>query len=316
VAAAVSSSVLGVDHTMLQGEAVPDFDKYAHPLLVDLLRGAGLAHGGYGWKVFLRDCHRYCGRVPRPRHNIIRGGVDNKARGQIEFKVSPTDSLFCYEVTLVPANRDNWQEMTKRLRNAMTDLTLKWQKDASSPLLPAAKSADPTPPEPTVPKTAQDLLNSDLTALEGLQSNLSKILEIRRDREAAAEMRAEVTAKFEAARATALPLLQEVDRTAKVVAETAARLERNEAELKLVREKFQRLTADLADDIDNLARARRAAEAAELAAQAPAKAYDDAKAEFEAAERMELDRVKMLESVPGLTELIASLEILNKSKKG
>lgn len=129
-------------------------------------------------------------------------------------------------------------------------------------------------------------------------------------------MRAEVSAKFEAAKAVAIPLLQEVDRTAKVVADTTARLERNQTELKLVREKFERLTNELADDIDNLSRAKRIAEAAELAAREPAKAYDDAKAEFEAVERMEQDRVKMIESTPGLAELMASLEILNKSKKG
>lgn len=295
-----------VDVRVLQGEAVPDFHKFAQPLIEKMIRASGTS--AYKWHVFLRDCHRYVGRVPRPRHDLFRVGANNNSTGQIQFKVSPRDSIFCYEVAIATWRKDNWAETVRSVTSGAAAVTGEALERSIRNPQPASSQQQPQPEEPPVISAeAAKPLSGSLEQLTALRDNLNSVINLAADARAAEDIRKEIVARHAAAKLEAEPLV-EARRQAAIIARAAhTEVTTLDGRVRGLRDQLHAAEKSLAHA--SLTRDERDEEwrAAERAAEAPERQLQSIEAELKHFDELEAERAKTMRETPGIAALLAAL---------
>lgn len=297
------SIMVPVQHTMLKGEAIPDFDNYALPPIRDLLAGAEA--DDRKWSAVLRDCHRYNGRTSAPAQTIVKVLQDKMSTRQVEIVIKPAKSLFHYEVTLAADHNNDWNDLIGRIRRQ----ALKFGKAAE----PAPKTEEPvkTAAHASPPITPAGPLADSVEKLKSFRSNIDVALGIIEEAKAGDELRQETARKLDEARTAAEPLI-EAENTAKEELNQATEKEQKfndlvaglEKQLAAARKEQAQASAEAMRAMGRYTEANEAARPAEAALRAAETAHQDCL-------RMEEERAKALEAVPGVQALLMALNQMN-----
>jgi len=292
--------------TNLKGNGLDDYDQYGADSLNQLFDRSGLGRD-FGWKVTVRDAHR---RGERDGGAPVR--VRKWKDGARGVELAVQGKAYWYEVDLSTGRTDHaWGAIKRAIE--ITCETLRKESRSERGDGPAPKTASErhemngkpatAPPPPPSMAASED-------RLVRLQNGIARAIEVSRDAKAGAELRAEIVARVEAARAEASPLKSKYE-AAEVVARRASDAAAD------AQEKANRLAAELRDATAERDRLSAELAAAKTAALAAADAYAPARerlaaaeAELADAEQQEKERQKTMEKAGDVAVLLAALEKL------
>jgi hypothetical protein len=291
----------------LKGDGPQMWEEHGKPVLLAVIDKSGFGRN-FGWKVFLRDCHRR--KLRSGDAAVVRVTAYHDETRRLSVKVDPSGGPYLYEVELsVGRTTTPWMQIRAALDRAI--LGLAPRRDAE----PTPEEAPPPPPPPPPPAPADNgsvLAGIDLTKILKMREGLDTLLTVGKDIKDCEALKREAERAVAECRRAADPLKE----AAEVAAFTAKRAA---ADVQAAQDKVARLNEELRRAMaerDQLAAVSTAASAdrdrAE-AAHAPARdALAAAEADLADVQRLEDERMRTLAQAGDVAVLLAALERLGK----
>lgn len=302
--------------TLKLKEATEEWENGGREVLNSVLVRSGLGTD-FGWKVFIRDCHRHPNMQNSDRDPIkIRAFHDSTRR--IELKIFG-GTRYEYEVDLSTGRVDRpWIEIRRALEGAVSASRKKKSLPTEKPTPETPVAATEVPVPVPVPRSAAEAKAEstnaaifgglDTTKLAGIRDGLDSLIAFSKDVNAASTIKVECEASLADVMEKGRALKEERDAATKSLAQAQATLnlcQTNVAQLATKLKEAERLLAKATAESQEAADRRDKAVAnyapVELAIMEAEEALADAK-------RMEAERMQLLSKADDIAPLLAALQ--------
>lgn len=317
-------NIVNIETRTLKKQAtLGEWEKYGKALLVDLIEDTGLGLD-HGWKVNVLDVVQYGRSLKKPKKPKARLVGERPEVHGADLRLYPTDPgcSHAFEVRVHNARNGMFREVLERLRLACAAVSGgKIEEDEPGDPPPAqviveavggnGKHPAPFTSPPPAPVEVAARLGSKVGKLEKLQTGLASVVAYAREAEAGAAMRAEIKARVDALRQKASPLAARADELSKRHADARKLVEDSAKELETARKRLKTAEDDYSWAVSNECEVRQQAAVAQAEALPVMEELNKEVAELDAADKLEVERVKSIGEAPQLAGLLAALEKLS-----
>lgn len=282
------------DCTFLKGDGPSDFTTHAAPFVEMALTQAGLMTPDHRWSVVVRNAHKYGGGDHRPKSPEARVMQDHPATRTIHLRIRSL-GINHYEATIHTSVSEHWHQTVERVRRAFA--AAMEASSAAAALKPPAENKAQKP--------------DGIDRIKKMRSGLDTVLAHAEEAEAVATLKAEAEARYEIAKNAASPVLGELDKASKELANCRLKSTENGAVLVTARKRLAEAEKRVAES--NAEEEAALEKYSSLSARAtPLRSeMEQAEAAVRECERQEAERAKELNAQPGmaaLLKLLANLE--------